>query len=223
MVALVQEDFEAFLLSRRRQWFANATIELQGHEVRVNPTLLACRSTYFRHLFEGNWKEGQTIRLSLPSHYSIVVDVLLNFAMLGVLVIPCEFSTSAWMELAELADYFCMHDLTNICQNHLSARLNGENHSELERFSCSMGFKHLQLHCANYELRHSLKTKELKKKVSTMRECDDENSCFLQLYETLHFDLLHNNQVEPFLKLKKNSESETMIEEKENNREYTNA
>lgn len=47
----------------------------------------------------------------------------------------------------------------------------------------------------------------------------------MKLYDTVKFDLYHNNwieQKEPGLK-KMRSESETMMEEKENNREYNNA
>ena len=150
------------------------------------------------------------------------MDVLLGFAMMGVVVAPTAFSTESWTELADLADYFCMGDLLAICEHQLCGRLSADNHAELEHFSKSLALKGLSLHCANFELRHSLKTKELKQKVSQLRESEESKGPFMELYDTLHFDLLHNNQVEPFLKLKKSSESETMIEEKENNREYTN-
>lgn len=47
----------------------------------------------------------------------------------------------------------------------------------------------------------------------------------MKLYDTVKFDLYHNNWIEQKdTGLKKiRSESETMIEEKENNREYNNA
>jgi hypothetical protein len=65
-----------------------------------------------------------------------------------------------------------------------------------------------------------VKANELKRRVSA-KEAVGKASPFLRLYETVKFDLLHNNQVEkePLLRRKNVSESEAVLEEKENNRE----
>ena len=187
--------------------------------------LLSCRSSFFRHLFSGRYSEDHSFGVGLPNHFSIVVDILLNYGMMGVVVVPVDFTAGAWMELAELAEYFCMEDLLLICESQLCSRLEGENHQELEVGSRKLDLNNLSLHCANYELRHSLRNKELKRKV--MKESrEGPNGSFMKLFDTLRFDLFHNNEIndkEPVLKGKKSSESETTIEEKENNREYTNA
>ena len=55
---------------------------------------------------------------------------------------------------------------------------------------------------------------------------EKRHGSFMKLYDTIKFDLLHNHELldkEPVLKGKKTSESEITLEEKENNREYTNA
>ena len=96
----------------------------------------------------------------------------------------------------------------------------------MEVFSEKLDLANLSLHCANFELRNSLKTNELKKKVVSCKLNETKRrSSFLKLYDTVKFDLYHNNWIEQKdTGLKKvRSESETMIEEKENNREYNNA
>ena len=128
MLSLDKDDFGAFLLRRRNQWFTDATLELNSNEIRVNKMLLSSRSAFFRHLFSGNYAEEHHFSLDLPNHFSIVVDILLNYGMMGVVVVPVDFTAGAWMELAELAEYFCMEDLMSICESQLCSRLHSDNH-----------------------------------------------------------------------------------------------
>lgn len=63
--------------------------------------LLSSSSQYFKFLFSGSYAPNQTISLPLPKNYSVVVvNILLNFAMMGVTVVPEELTTESWMELA---------------------------------------------------------------------------------------------------------------------------
>lgn len=78
------------------------------------------------------------------------MDIVLNFIMMGVVVVPNDFTTESWTEVAELSDYFCLADLLKICENQLCTRLSSENHAELERFSQNLTLKCLSLHCANF-------------------------------------------------------------------------
>jgi hypothetical protein len=43
---------------RRDQWFSDASIVLNGSEIRVNKTLLSINSTYFRNIFSGSFSEN---------------------------------------------------------------------------------------------------------------------------------------------------------------------
>lgn len=68
-----------------------------------------------------------------------------------------------------------------------------------------MGLGNLSLHCANLELKNSLKTNELKKKVANQKEgASSSRNHFMKLYNTLKFDLYHRGSElegkEPFLK-----------------------
>jgi hypothetical protein len=151
------------------------------------------------------------------------MDILLNYLMMGVVVVPVDFSTQAWMELAELGEYFCQDSLKSICENQLCSKVQQENSGELEAFGQKMSLENLSLHCASFELKHSLKANELKKKVAASRETAAK-SHFMRLYNTVKFDLFHNegDHKEPNFK-KNRSENEAALEEKENNREYNNA
>jgi hypothetical protein len=109
------------------------------------------------------------VRLSLSKNYNIVVDILLNFLMMNVVVVPTDFTTQAWMDLTELAEYFCLDSLKGICESQLCGKVHKDNTSELEVFSDQMNLSNLSLHCANFELKHSLKSNELKKKVAVLK------------------------------------------------------
>lgn len=67
------------------------------------------------------------MRLSLPKGYSIVIDILLNFLMMNVVVVPSDFTTQAWMDLAELAEYFCLDSLKGICESQLCSKVHKDN------------------------------------------------------------------------------------------------
>jgi hypothetical protein len=71
------------------------------------------------------------VRLTLAKSYTIVADILLNYLMMGVVVVPVDFTTQAWMELAELSEYFCLESLKNICENQLCSKVHQDNTSEL--------------------------------------------------------------------------------------------
>lgn len=221
IVTLKQGEFSRFLEGRRQQWFSDGSILLNGSEIRVNKTLLSMSSPYFRSLFSGSYQEEDEVRLCLGKEYTIVADILLNYLMMGAVVVPVDFSTQAWMELAELAEYFCQDSLKSICESQLCGKVHQENSGELEAFGQRMALENLSLHCASFELKHSLKTNELKKKVAASRE---GKSHFIRLYNTVKFDLFHNegDHKEPNFK-KNRSENEAAMEEKENNREYNNA
>lgn len=55
IVALKHSDFSAFVEGRRQQWFTDASVLLNNCEIRVNKTMLAMNSPYFRSLFSGSY------------------------------------------------------------------------------------------------------------------------------------------------------------------------
>jgi hypothetical protein len=58
IVTLKQGEFSRFVEGRRMQWFSDASIILNGSEIRVNKTLLSINSTYFRNIFSGSFREN---------------------------------------------------------------------------------------------------------------------------------------------------------------------
>ena len=190
IVSLKQDEFSSFLEGRRQQWFTDACIQLNGSEIRVNKTLLSINSPYFHSLFSGSFQESDEVRLTLAKNYTIVADILLNYLMMGAVVVPVDFTTQAWMELAELSEYFCLDSLKNICENQLCSKVNQDNVSELEAFSQRIPLENLCLHCANFELKQSVKSNDLSKKVKASRDAVSKRH-FIRLYNTVKFDLYH--------------------------------
>ncbi len=209
IISLKQDEFSCFLEGRRQQWFTDACIQLKDSEIRVNKTLLSINSPYFRSLFSGSFLENDEVRLTLHKNYTIVIDILLNYLMMAVVVIPVNFTTQAWMELAELSEYFSLHSLKNICENQLCLKVQQDNSGELEAFSQRMALENLSLHCANFELKHSIKTNELKKKLAASRDSVSKRH-FIRLYNTVKFDLFHTDEHKEQLELnsKKKKQSE---------------
>lgn len=94
---LKRNEFERFLDRRRSEWFSDAVIRAENSEIRVNRTLLSIGSAYFYSIFSGRYQEGEEIKLTLARPYTIVLDIFLNYLMMGVIVVPVDFTTQAWM------------------------------------------------------------------------------------------------------------------------------
>ena len=76
----------------------------------------------------------------------------------------------------------------------------------------------LSNHCAYFELKNCRKKNELSKKINNINLIKGRDLSFMKLYDTLKFDELHSSYAEgkqPTIIKKK--ESETTIEEKQNN------
>ena len=103
IVNLKRNEFERFLEGRRNEWYSDAVIIAGNSEIRVNRTLISLGSGYFYNIFSGRFQEGEEVRLSLAKPYTIVLDIFLNYLMMGVVVVPVDFTCQAWMELTELS------------------------------------------------------------------------------------------------------------------------
>jgi hypothetical protein len=96
--------------------------------INVNKMLLSLQSTYFKALFSGRYCEDGVVRLSLEKTYSpVVLDIIINSLMLGVLVVPQDYSIEGWIELSELADYFCLSQLRSACETQLCSKVTLHN------------------------------------------------------------------------------------------------
>lgn len=51
--------------------------------------------------------------------------------MVGAVVVPVDYSIEGWMEVAELADYFCLAQVRATCESQLCSRVTLQNANEL--------------------------------------------------------------------------------------------
>lgn len=135
IISLKHREFDSFVEKRRNQWFTDALLLNGSSEIPVNKAMLSINCPYFRNLFSGAYQEGKEVCLYLPKNFTIVLDILLNYLMMGVVIVPLDFTTQSWMELAELSEYFCMENLKAICESQLCGNVEKENSGELSLFS----------------------------------------------------------------------------------------
>lgn len=188
--------------------------------MRANRLLLTLGSSYFASLLSGSYRETDRIDFTHQGWSAIPFDILINYLMIGTVVVPSNFSLESWMELAQMADYLCLTHLRSICEAQLCTRIELSNLSRLQQFTEKLELSNLALHCANFELRRTPRPRELKQKMAGLQKihrksCEIGSSYVFQLYETLKFDLLHKDLLEG-KESRKQAESETSIEEKEN-------
>lgn len=80
-----------------------------------NSLILSSGSKYFKNLFAGNFsddsssgksRENRTVKIWIPNGNVVLLEILLNFILVGMLVVPEHMSYQSWLELYELGDYF---------------------------------------------------------------------------------------------------------------------
>jgi hypothetical protein len=80
----------------------------------------------------------------------LTLEILANYLMLGVLVVPNDFSIEDWVKLIQLSDYLCMNGMKSISESHLCLRVNSSNLDKLSLLADHYDLKNLSLHCANF-------------------------------------------------------------------------
>lgn len=158
VVSLKQEDFEKFLEGRRSLWYMDSILKVSKSEIVVSGLQLSLLSPYFRCLFSGHYQKHATLPFT---HISpIVVEMVLNAMMMGVLVVPQDYSLEGWMELTSLTDYLCLSTLRSACEVQLCSRVAQSNCQVLEEFAETLSLNNLAMHCANQRLRGQNKGEE---------------------------------------------------------------
>lgn len=85
--------------------------------------ILSCGSRYFKNLFARNFsettfssesKQNRSVNIWIPNGNVVLLEILLNFLLIGLLVVPEHMSYQSWLELYELADYFSEKELCTI-------------------------------------------------------------------------------------------------------------
>lgn len=141
----------------------------------------------------------------------IVVEMLVSAVMLGVLVVPQNYSLEGWMELTTLSDYFCLTTLKSACETQLFSRVTASTCYTLEQYAENMNLDSLAMHCANQRLRSKTKNEQHKTVwVDNLRKL-------------MRLELAHSEEPEPSKTQSGKGAFENELEEKENNRECSNA
>lgn len=110
--------------------------------------------------------------------------MIVSAMIIGALVVPQIYSAEGWMELAELAEYFCLTTIKSTCEVQLCSRVTGDNLLILQKFAEQMSMNNLSMHCANHWLRQP--TKE-----------DDGGEWVGKLKDLLRLDLAHSSWESP--------------------------
>ncbi len=132
----------------------------------------------------------------------------MNSLMLNIIAVPQDFSAESWMQLAEMAEYFCLPSIKSVCQSQLCSKLSQSNSSVLQTFADEMGMKNLSIHCANNWLKSSSR--------------DEKGGEWAELLkEMMRLEIAHSSW-QPSMKGGKKVSMQGVSEQKENNRECSN-
>lgn len=74
-------------------------------------------------------------------------EAMINYFYLGRVVIPKEFELEHWIELAKIAEYYCLSHLLEISEQEILSYVN-ENCQRLMNLAFSLNLKALADHCA---------------------------------------------------------------------------
>lgn len=93
--------------------------------LKTNSIALAINSSFFRNAFSGLYKDGpKEIKLNLNSNNLVILEIMLNYLLLDKVVVPVDMGIYSWMELFEVADYFCLDRLKLICEQQICSLVN---------------------------------------------------------------------------------------------------
>lgn len=108
----------------------DSILKVNNSELVVSGLQLSLLSPYFRTLFSGNFQSQATLPFS---HISpIVVEIILNAMMIGVIVVPQDYSVEGWMELVTLTDYLCLSTLRSACEVQLCSKVSQNSCQKME-------------------------------------------------------------------------------------------
>lgn len=80
--------------NRRSLWYLDTEMLVGGTHIPVNQQLLSLQSPFFRALLSPHYREQAELPLEGVS--AVVVDMVVNFLMVGVLAVPYDYSLEGW-------------------------------------------------------------------------------------------------------------------------------
>ena len=153
-VELSDEDFADFLESNRERTVKDTKIVVnRDFMVESSRIRLSMASPYFRFLLSGKWREVNQVEINLPVENIVLFEVLVNYLLLDLLVVPSSMSHRNWIELFRLANFFSLQKLEYACECQIHSKMSASNVDEVAEFARQEGLEELSQLCANFKVR----------------------------------------------------------------------
>lgn len=150
----------------RTNTFFDYDIFIGKSKYGVNKIKLISKSDYFCNLLSRcDLSQKLSLINVLGEDNKMIYEIFFNFLESDWLVIPDNVSTETCLQLAMLADYFCVPVLSQLCCNELMGMLTNENVEMILRCSIQMKLNNVSKACCDFWIKkatESVKFSELK-------------------------------------------------------------
>ena len=98
IVELNDEDFGNFLETNREKVYKDIKIVVNKEFIiESNLISLSLANNFFKNLLSGKYQVSSEISISLPCGNIVLFEILLNFLLEGLLVVPEEMESGSWI------------------------------------------------------------------------------------------------------------------------------
>lgn len=129
------DDFGDFLEYNRDKIVKDVKIIINKEFIIESSRVrLSIASIFFRNLLSSKFKETKEVEIYLPCGNIVLFEILLNYLLLGHLIVPYGMSHQSWIELYRLANYFSLKILEQVCLGQIHGKLTLTNVDEIMKF-----------------------------------------------------------------------------------------
>lgn len=121
-------------------------------------------------------------------------QMILAYLHTGILVTSKYSTTSFFIQICKLAEYFCLTNLINICERQLSLRITPSNYIDLLAFSIEQKLEYLRERCSMFQLRLLMTNNTSRLVLLNEDQLEKLDKVGKGLYNELFFDLVHLNK-----------------------------
>lgn len=152
---LDDEEFEDFLEKQRNPRYSDLVVEVnQLFQIKTNSAELSIGCDFFSFLLGNRYQDNQEEKINMDINFNYVIfEIFLSYLQLDYVVIPLGMGCKEWIELATLADMYCVARLSKICEQQLCNLVDDFSCTELMDFSLEVKAPVLSEWCADFELR----------------------------------------------------------------------
>lgn len=113
----------------------------------------------------------------------------MNFLLLDFVIIPENMNYRNWIELYELAEFFCLRRLVVVCEQQICNHISDETCSDIIEFGLKNRIETLALSCADYIIK-SMVNKEDKYQLELAAKTESKDKILEYMYNLSRFDIL---------------------------------